>query len=86
MHFDGEAVLPSGASVTPLRVGVDANDFTAIRHGRSFLYVYGFIDYLGISNRPCSTKFCFLYHVPGGFNPIAEGFVFGGPPAYNKAT
>jgi hypothetical protein len=86
MHFDGEAVLPSGASVAPLRVGVDAHDFTAIRQGKSFLYVYGFVDYLDVSKRPCQTKFCFLYHVPGGFNPIPEGFVFGGPAAYNQAT
>ncbi len=85
-HFDGEAALPPGASVAPLRVGVDAHDFTAIRQGKSFLYVYGFIDYMDIYKRSFSTRFCFLYHVPGGFNPIPEGFVFGGPSAYNKVT
>ena len=85
-HFDGEAALPPGASVAPLRVGVDAHDFIAIRQGKSFLYVYGFIDYMDIYKRPFGTRFCFLYHVPGGFNPIPEGFVFGGPSAYNKVT
>jgi len=85
MHFDGEATLPSGASVAPLRVGLPVTDFIAIRQGGSFLYVYGIIDYLDIAKRPCTTRFCFLYHVPGGYNPIPEGFVFGGPTAYNKA-
>jgi hypothetical protein len=86
MHFDGEATIPSGASVSPLRVGINVHDFIAIRRGASFLYVYGIVNYLDISRMPCSTRFCFLYHVQSGFNPVTEGFVFGGPTAYNKAT
>jgi hypothetical protein len=83
--FDGEAALPPGARVCPLEVGVDAHDFVKIRQGTSFLYLYGVVEYQDIAKRNFFTRFCFLYHVPSGFNPIAEGFVFGGPKAYNRA-
>lgn len=85
-RFDGETLFPPNVTVSPLSAGVDARDFVPIRQGTSILYLYGIVEYRDIAKRAFYTRFCFLYHVPSGFNPIPEGFVYGGPSAYNKAT
>jgi hypothetical protein len=85
-RFDGETLFPPNVTVSILTVGINAHDFVQIRQGASFLYLYGVVEYQDIAKRAFYTRFCFLYHVPGGFNPIPEGFVFGGPSAYNRAT
>ena len=83
--FDGNAFLPPNANVQPVNVGISGSDFVPIRQGKSVLYLYGFVDYLDVYDRQRTTRFCFIYHVPGGFNPSPEAFYLGGPARYNEA-
>jgi hypothetical protein len=69
-------------------VGISASDFIAIRRGEVVLYIFGFVDYLILGGDRRQSRFCYIYHVPGGFNPNPEGFY---PctsclPAYTRCT
>ena len=83
---DTEILLPPEAIVQPFRLGISNLDFKPIYEGRSTIWIYGFIDYRDIYDRPHQSRFCFLYHVPGGFNPGPAGWYGGGPPLYSRCT
>ena len=85
-RFDGTAFLPPNASIQPINIGMVPAAFIAIRQGHPVLYLYGFVDYLDVYDRQWTTRFCFIYHIQSGFNPISEGFYVGGPAVYNEAT
>jgi hypothetical protein len=85
-RFDGTAFLPPNASIQPINIGMVPAAFIAIRQGNPVLYLYGFVDYRDVYDRQWTTRFCFIYHIQSGFNPISEGFYVGGPAAYNEAT
>lgn len=50
------------------------------------LFIYGYVRYRIIGGGLGETRFCVRYHIPGGFNPLAEGFVMAGPNPYHQAT
>lgn len=81
-------ILPPKMPVQTMMVGVAAADFIKIKRGDSFLYLYGFVDYLDAGNTTRQTRFCFRYNVPHGFDPLAEGFYPATtvPEAYTKCT
>jgi hypothetical protein len=83
-----DIILPPGANIQPENVGVNASDFAAITQGTSRLFVYGFVDYADFGKKPRQTRFCLIYHVPHGFNPVPAGFYDYGnaPEAYTRCT
>lgn len=61
-------------------------DVKAIEDGEQFLCVYGFVRYRDASaaKKRRETRFCFIYGNRGVLGQKgADGFVVGGPPAYN---
>jgi hypothetical protein len=85
--FDIEIDLPPGTTIQPLNIGVSNIELAEIKRSRnSTLYIIGIIEYSGVAGRQHWTRFCFIYHVPSGFNPLPEGFYISGPRAYNRAT
>ena len=54
--------------------------------GNLILCSYGMIEYRDIFENQRYTYFCYLYHIPHGFDMAPEGFTRSGPPAYNKTT
>lgn len=77
-----------GIAVAPASVSVPISDFVAVRQGASFLYVYGFVDYVDFGGVERQTRFCWRYNMPWGFNQVPEGFrIFANiPPAYLRST
>lgn len=78
--------MPPDAPAQGLQPGISNFDFMPVYERKSSLWLYGYIDYLDINDRPHQSRFCFQYHVPGGFNPNPEGFYISGPEAYNRCT
>ncbi len=78
--------IPPDIATQPLQLGISSLEWPAIRTGQKVLYIYGFVQYNDAFDRPHETRFCYLYHVPGGFNPNPTGFYLTGPPAYNRCT
>jgi hypothetical protein len=74
-------LLPPDAPAQGLQPGISSMNFTPVRERNATLWLYGFVDYLDLNDRPHQTRFCFKYHVPGGFNPTPEGFYVFGPDA-----
>ena len=69
-----------------MSVGTSGTEWWEIREKGKQLFLYGLIEYRDIAERPFWSRFCYLYHVQAGFNPLPTGWYVGGPPAYNKAT
>jgi hypothetical protein len=88
--FEADIVLPPGIPIQPLRLGMSNVEYgaaiTEIRSGAVVLYMYGYIDYQDVANRLFQTRFCYVYQIQAGYNPMPSGFYMGGPPAYNKAS
>jgi hypothetical protein len=88
-YFQGNAMIFPSSQASPVRVGVSGNEIRLIQLGEKVLYLYGYVEYEIIAQPERTnrmTRFCFVYHIPGGFNPISEGFLIAGPPGYNEAT
>lgn len=64
----------------------DQGGINDIYGGKLILCSYGMIEYRDIFEKQRYTYFCYLYHVPRGFDMAPEGFTRAGPPAYNRAT
>jgi hypothetical protein len=67
-------VLAPNGLIQPLHVSIPLSVFAAARHGDPALYVYGFVDYIDFANQERQSRFCFVYHVPHGFDPQVRGF------------
>jgi hypothetical protein len=78
--------LPPDMVMQPLKLALSGSNWPAIRDGQNFLYVYGFVEYLDAFDRKRESRFCYLYHVPGGFNPNPRGFYMSGGHEYNRCT
>ncbi len=76
--------FPPDALTQPIKLGVSSRDWPAIRTGQKILYIYGFVEYTDAFDRHRESRFCYLYHVPAGFNPNPAGFYVSGPEAYNR--
>jgi hypothetical protein len=79
------AQLPPDAYFQP-RAGIGNFDFLPVYEQQSTLWLYGLVDYRDIYDVPHQSRFCFVYHTPGGFNPNPAGFYTAGPEAYNRCT
>lgn len=78
--------FPPDALTQPIKLGVSSLEWPAIRTSQRILYIYGFVEYADAFDRHHESRFCYLYHVPGGFNPNPAGFYVSGPEAYNRCT
>ncbi len=81
-------VLAPNGVIQPLHVSIPVSVFAPVRHGDPTLYVYGFVDYMDFANQERLSRFCFVYHVPHGFDPQARGFYLAvdAPIAYTQCT
>jgi hypothetical protein len=84
-----EVILVPDFPLTPLGIEISMTEISRIRDAAETLYVYGYVRYeisgpAGQTTR--FTRFCFHYHIPGGFNPLPEGFLMPtGLPEYTRA-
>ena len=71
-----------------MRILIPEADFIDVRQGDPTLYVYGFIDYIDLGDKPRKSKFCFVDNVPSGFTSFKRGFYIPGnvPSAYTECT
>ena len=69
-------------------IGLTQEEWLKINRDEVALYVYGYVDYLDVSNSRRQTRFCFMYHAPHGFDPTPSGFYpdLSAPLAYTKST
>jgi hypothetical protein len=81
-------ILPPNKPIQTVGVGISGEDYIRARDGASVLYIYGFIDYLDIGETERQTRFCFIFRIPSGFDPLPIGFypAVNAPAAYTKAT
>jgi hypothetical protein len=66
-NVEAEIQLPAEASVQPLKLGISNFGFIPVYKRQSVLWLYGLIDYHDIYGLPHQSRFCFVYHIPGGF-------------------
>lgn len=69
-----DLMLPPDTPIQPMSVGVTQQQFEAARNGTAYLYVYGYIDYVDVGERPRQTRFCFMYYPELAMHPLADGF------------
>jgi len=81
-----DIVVPPGASIQRVSLAISMQDFAAARQENVSLCIYGYIDYVDVADRPFQTRFCYVYQVQRGYNPLPSGFYMGGPLAYNQAS
>jgi hypothetical protein len=85
-----ELVLAPESPLTPLSIGISMGDIRRVRAGSEVLYVYGYALYdisAPTSEKQKTTRFCFVYNIPGGFSPLPEGFLMAaGVPNYTSST
>jgi hypothetical protein len=71
-------------------VPISVEDLERIKTREAFLYIYGRIDYMDISENVRQTKFCKLYWIPYGPSDsvFQEDFVESAviPSAYTECT
>lgn len=79
-------LLPPDTPSQGLQPGISNLQLMPVYERKATLWLYGFIDYRDINDRPHQTRFCFEYRVPGGFNPNLKGFYISGPEAYTGCT
>ena len=90
VYFVGELLMVPASKKTPLYVSTSSIEFQKIKNSGESLYLYGYVRYEilgepGTTER--ETRFCFIYHIPGGFSGDPEGFHMPtGLPQYNRAT
>jgi hypothetical protein len=88
-YFAGNAMIFPGSQASPVSVGMSREDVRSTQLGEKFLCLYGYADYEIIAQpgrTSRTTRFCFLYNIPGGYSPLPETFLIAGPPGYNEAT
>jgi|SRR5579859_7198743 len=81
-------ILPPNTPIQPMSVGVSHHEYEAARNATSFLYVYGYIDYVDVGEKRRQTRFCFMYYPQIAIHPLPDGFYIGiqAPAAYTKCT
>jgi hypothetical protein len=88
--LNAELLMVPNFPLTPLGIALSTGDIQTIRTPGKTLYLYGYIEYeLGSLKRRLKryTRFCFEYHIPGGYDPLPEGFLMpAGTPEYTRST
>lgn len=83
-------ILSPRQGITWVNVFITPEDLERIKQRQAFLYVYGRVDYLDLSETERHTGFCKLYWIPyGPTDPVnVEGFVDSAaiPRAYTVCT
>lgn len=82
----GRVPLPPTIYIQPISTLIDSSQFPAIYREETVLYIYGLVEYLDAFERRHETRFCYLYHVPRGFDPRPRGLYMAGPETYNRCT
>ena len=85
--LDSGEILPPDRT-TILDVGTVAEDFLSARNDNKKFYIFGFVDYVDLGGKMRQSRFCYIYHIPTGFNPTPEGFYrcANCPEAYTRCT
>ena len=76
-------------SITPVAVSMSKSHFNDAQKREVFLYIYGTVMYLDISDTERESRFCYLYWIPANpDDPNREGFMTAGntPHAYTQST
>lgn len=82
-----EFVLAPQVEIRPMRVTFPSAEMQNAGSGQPALCIYGYVEYLDITNKRRTTNFCFAYYdgTPvgdmAGFYPVAEM-----PAIYNRCT
>jgi hypothetical protein len=87
--IERDMMLAPKMGVTPLPIEVKGQEWERIMSRKSTLYLYGFVDYLDVVNKPHQTRFCEMYWVPfSRDDPNPPGFIVAGntPAAYTECT
>jgi len=84
-----DMMLAPNMGITPIPIEVKKHEWERIISRKSTLYLYGFIDYMDVVNKPHQTRFCEVYWVRvNPDDPNKPGFVVAGntPAAYTEST
>jgi hypothetical protein len=82
----GDITLFPEVPFQPFSLGISNGDMRRVFNREVNLWVYGYVDFIDAFGRPWETKFCMVFHIPGGFNPNPQGFYISGPEEYNRST
>ena len=75
IYASKDVIISPGTGIEPMPVEISTADWVAVQRRETFLYVYGYVKYVGIGNVDRETKFCEMYWVPyGASDPSEEGF------------
>jgi hypothetical protein len=70
-----DALVVHGTGIDPAPIELRMEDWRAVKSREYFLYVYGYIRYVGVGDSYYETRFCNVYWIPyGPFDPTGEGF------------
>jgi hypothetical protein len=70
-----DCLIVAGTGIEPAPVEITFEDWKAVKARERFLYVYGYVRYVGVGDTDYETRFCQLYWVPyGKSDPSGEGF------------
>jgi len=86
--IERDMMLAPSTGITPLPIEIKGQEWERITSRKSTLYLYGFIDYMDVVNKPHQTRFCEVYWVPASASdPNPPGFITAGntPPAYTDS-
>ena len=81
-----DLVVPPDVAVQPISLAMSTRELAAANEANVSVCIYGYVDYLDVADRQFKTKFCYVYRLQLGYNPLPSGFYMGGPPAYNQAA
>lgn len=81
-------ILPPNKPLQPMSVMVPAQEFIAAKNMKSCLYIYGYLDYAIVGEKPKQTRFCLMYYPSVVSLPLPPGFYMGtqAPASYKKCT
>jgi len=84
--FYGEVdLMPKNMTVQPTSVRLVGATFINVKNSRLRQFVYWVVNYDDVHGRGWHTRSCYRYHIPGGFDPMREGYYIGGPDQYNRS-
>lgn len=79
-------LIPSAVAPAELAIQIDGAQLRDLALSARALIVYGFVTYKDVWEEPHDTRFSLLLRLPKTRVGQPVGFVYGGPPAYNRYT
>ena len=90
MSFERNIIMSPKQGINWFNVPICVEDLERIKTRETFLYVYGRVEYMDISERARQTNFCKIYWIPYGPSDsvFQEDFVESAviPRAYTECT